>query len=79
MEKLNSNIEAQLNDVIKEHINKRMDEEIEKRVEEFRKDLTRKKDQYLGEVLNGIRMYAENEPGVINFRIIFENVVKVEE
>ena len=71
-------LEAQLNSLIKEYINKRMDEEIEKRVEQFRKDLTYKKDQYLGEVLNGIRTEVEQNVGMINFRIIFENVVKVE-
>ena len=54
-----------------------MDEEIEKRVEQFRKDLISKKDQYLGEVLNGIRTEVEQNVGMINFRIIFENVVKV--
>ena len=70
-------LEAQLNGLIKEYINKRMDEEIEKRVEQFRKDLISKKDQYLGEVLNGIRTEVEQNVGMINFRIIFENVVKV--
>ena len=78
MEKLNPIIEANLTDVIKEHISERIDEEIEKRVEQFRKDLTYKKDQYLGEVLNGIRMYSESNYGEVTFRIIFENVVKME-
>lgn len=78
MKNFDSRLEAQIEDMIEQHISEKMDEEIEKRVEQFRKDLKGKKDQYLGEVLRSIKMYAEHDLGVVNFRIVFENVVKVE-
>ena len=78
MELNNYSLESHISDCVEQVIKERIDEEIEKRVEQFRRELTYKKDQYLGEILSGIRMYTENNLGEITYKVIFENVVKVE-
>ena len=65
---------------IEEIISNRVDEEIEKKVEDFRYDLESRKDNYIAEIMKGIRIYHERDQysNGINYKIIFENVVKVE-
>lgn len=78
MELNDYSLDSHINEYIEQMIKERIDEEIEKRVEQFRKELTYRKDQYIGEILGGIRLYTEQNIGEITYKVIFENVVKVE-
>lgn len=78
MELNNYSLESHINECVEQVIKERIDEEIEKRVEQFRRELTYKKDQYIGEILSGISIYCEKNLGEITYKVIFENVVKVE-
>ena len=62
-----------------EHIIKsRIDAEIDKQVINFREKLESRKDEYLAEIMKGIRVAHETCVGEVNYKIIFENVVKHE-
>ena len=61
-------------------IREKVDEEIDKKVEDFRRELEDRKDNYIAEVMKGIRIYHERETqGLgINYKIIFENVTRLD-
>lgn len=69
---LKNNVEL----IVRQNINKRIDE----KVEEFRKILEDNKDQYIAEVMKGIRIMHSQEPGewTMNYKITFENVTRLE-
>lgn len=69
---LKNNVEL----VVRQNISKRIDE----KVEEFRKELEDNKEQYIAEVMKGIRIMHSQEPGewTMNYKIVFENVTRLE-
>ena len=69
-----------IKNAIKEIVTDKINNELKKKVEEFRDDLELRKDNYIAEVMKGIRITHEREMGGtgINYRIIFENVYKIE-
>ena len=65
---------------VKEIVRAKIDEEIEKKVEQFKRELEDRKDNYIAEVMKGIRIYHERDFGSMgmNYKIIFENITKLE-
>lgn len=65
---------------VKQIVSETIQQEIDKKVEDFRRELEDRKDNYIAEVMKGIRIYHEREmQGMgINYRIIFENVTRLE-
>lgn len=62
--------------LIRENINKRIDE----KVEEFKRELEDNKEQYIAEIMKGIKIIhnRDHEAWGVNYKIIFENVVRME-
>lgn len=60
-------------------ISESVDKEIEDRVIAFHKELTERKDQYIAEVMKGIRIAHEYNPETMNvdYRIMFINRYEV--
>lgn len=73
-------IEQALKDSVEKLIKANITNEIEEEVERFRRKLESRKDQYIAEVMKGIRMYHERDmlSNGMNYKIIFENVVRLE-
>lgn len=65
---------------VKQIVSETIQQEIDKKVENFKRELEDRKDNYIAEVMKGIRIYHEKEmQGMgINYRIIFENVTRLE-
>lgn len=65
---------------VEEIVKAKIQEEIDSKVEEFRKELEHRKENYISEVMKGIRIYHEHNIGSlgVNYRIIFENITKLE-
>lgn len=65
---------------VKEIVRAKIDEEIEKKVEQFKRELEDRKDNYIAEVMKGIRIYHERDFGSmgVNYKILFENVYRTE-
>lgn len=61
-------------------ISERVDKEIEDRTIAFHKELTERKDQYIAEVMKGIRIAHEYDPQTMymDYRIMFINRYAVE-
>lgn len=78
-------MEQDFEDMIKEQVKNvisvRIDIEIERQVEKFRKKLEDRKDDYIAEVLKGIRIYHERDMHYerMNYKITFENIYRLEE
>ena len=73
-------IENIIKQTIKEQISKQIDKEIQEKVEKFANELTCRKDDYIAEVMKGIRIYHERDIGSMNikYKIIFEIKYKIE-
>ena len=73
-------IENVIKQAIKKEISDKIDEEIQQKVKDFTKELLTRKDNYIAEVMKGIRITHERDFGSmgINYRIIFENIYKIE-
>lgn len=73
-------IEQALKNSVETLIKANITNEIEEEVERFRRKLESRKDQYIAEVMKGIRMYHERDmmSNGMNYKIIFENVVRLE-
>jgi len=69
------NIEDMILKEIHTTISERLDKEIEERTKEFYKELTERKDQYIAEVMKGIRLAHEYNPETMymDYRIMFIN------
>lgn len=73
-----------IGDAIKNSVEKivreKIEEEIDKKVKQFKRELEYRKDNYIAEVMKGIRIFHERDFGSlgINYRIIFENITKIE-
>lgn len=65
---------------VEEIVKAKIQEEIDLEVEKFRQKLENRKDNYIAEVMKGIRISHERDFGSmgINYRIIFENITKLE-
>ena len=65
---------------VKQIVRDKIDKEIDEEVEQFRRKLEDRKDDYIAEVMKGIRIYHERDIGSegINYKIIFENVYRLE-
>lgn len=65
---------------VKQIVSESIQQEIDKKVENFKRELEDRKDNYISEVMKGIRIYHEREmQGMgINYRIIFENITRLE-
>lgn len=73
-------IEQALKDSVEKLVSANIQVEIDEKVKKFREELEYRKDKYMAEVMKGIRIYHEREPlsMSMNYKIIFENIVKVE-
>ena len=58
----------------------KVEEEIKQEVEKFVYKLESRKDEFIAEIMKGIRIYHERDNGSLgmNYKIIFENIVKLE-
>lgn len=65
---------------VKQIVSEKIQQEIDKKVESFKRELEDRKDNYISEVMKGIRIYHERDERSlgINYKIIFENVVRLE-
>ena len=65
---------------VKQIVRDKIDKEIDEEVEQFRRKLEDRKDDYIAEVMKGIRIYHERDFGSMgmNYKIIFENITKLE-
>lgn len=73
-------IEEILKKNIKAIISEKIDNEIKQKVENFRIELEDRKDNYIAEVMKGIRIYHERDRDsmAINYKIVFENIYRIE-
>jgi hypothetical protein len=60
---------------IERQISEQLDKEIMERTKEFHKELTSRKDQYIAEIMKGIRIAQEYNPETMcmDYRIMFIN------
>ena len=65
---------------VRQIVSAKIQQEIDKKVEEFKRELEDRKDNYIAEIMKGIRIYHEREMQNMetNYRIIFENVTRLE-
>lgn len=65
---------------VKQIVRDKIDKEIDEEVEQFRRKLEDRKDDYIAEVMKGIRIYHERDFGSmgVNYKILFENVYRTE-
>jgi len=61
-------------------ISEKIQQEIDEKVKDFRYELESRKDDYIAEIMKGIRINHERQAGSmgINYSIIFENIYKLE-
>lgn len=73
-------IERYLKDSLKNIISMNVDEEIYKKVREFERQLIDKRNQYIAEIMKGIQIIHEQDSmsNSMNYKIIFENIVRSE-
>lgn len=73
-------IEFALENSIKQLVNEKISKEIEEKVIQFERQLLDRKDQYIAEVMKGIRILHEKDPNydAMNYKIIFENIQRIE-
>lgn len=65
---------------VRDVIRAKVDEEIDEEVNKFRERLESRRDQYIAEIMKGIRIANEYDPNdyCMNYKITFENVMKIE-
>lgn len=68
---LESCIERYVENMVSVRINK----EIETKVKDYEKELLSRRDEYVAEVMRGIRIEHETNLGEINYRITFVNEI----
>lgn len=68
-------IEQAIRKAVNDIISDRVEKEIENRTEEFHNSLVARKDEYIAEIMKGIRIVHENNPEHMytDYRIIFIN------
>jgi hypothetical protein len=72
-------IEKAIRQSVEKLISEELDKEIEERTKEFHKELTSRKDDYIAEVMKGIRIAQEYNPEsmYMDYRIMFINKYEV--
>ncbi len=65
---------------VKQIVSETIQQAIDEKVEKFKRELEDRKDNYIAEVMRGIRIYHERDMKSegINYRIVFENVYRLE-
>ena len=73
-------IEFRIKESILKHIQEKVENEINQEIEKFKRKLEGRKDDYIAEVMKGIRIYHERDIGSmgVNYKILFENVYRTE-
>ena len=74
------NIEEILKNAVKENIEVKIDQLIEYEINNFTKQLLRRKDDYIAEIMKAIRIVEEREPLTMSnhYIITFENKIFLE-
>lgn len=74
------NIEEKLKNAVKENIEVKIDQLIEDEINDFTKQLLRRKDDYIAEIMKAIRISEEQIAGAMqsHYIITFENKVFLE-
>ncbi len=67
-------LEFALTSSIKQLVDEKISQEIKEKVNQFERQLLDKKDQYIAEVMKGIRILHEKDMNGINYQIIFKNI-----
>ena len=73
-------IEFALKNSVEQLVRINIQTEIEEMVQQFERRLLDRKDNYIAEVMKGIRIIHEKDIGTngVNYKIIFENIQRVE-
>lgn len=73
-------IEKAIKDSLEKLISEKIEQEIAEKIKDFKKELEDRKDQYIAEIMKGIRIIHEREHNSMqmNYKIIFENVFRLE-
>ncbi len=73
-------IKFALKNSIKQLVNEKISDEIKEKVRQFENQLLDRKEQYITEVMKGIRILHEKDPNTdaMNYKIIFENIQRIE-
>ncbi len=71
-------LEVALRDSVKQLVSVNIQNEIDEKVKKFREELEFRKDKYIAEVMKGIRICHERNMNGINYKITFENIVRLE-
>lgn len=73
-------IEFALKNSVEQLVKANIQTEIEEMVQQFERRLLARKDDYIAEVMKGIRIMHEKNPDTnsVNYKIIFENIQRVE-
>lgn len=66
---------------VEEMVSEKIEEEINLEVKNFREKLEYRKDNYIAEVMKGIRIYHQKNPERlgIDYKIVFENIIKLKD
>lgn len=78
---MEEHLEEILKEEVKKYISEKLDQEIEERVDKIYKELTYRKDDYIAEIMKGIRILHEKDMYSLgtNYKITFENKVELVE
>ena len=73
-------LEQKLKDNVEKLVSEKIEQEIAKKVNVFKRELEDNKERYIAEVMKGIKISHSREPNTLcmNYRIIFENVCRIE-
>lgn len=74
------NLEEVIKKEVKTIVSDKIQEEIDEEVLKFRNKLIQRKDDYISEVMKGIRIFHERDINSLgmNYRVIFENIYRIE-
>lgn len=74
------NLEEVIKKEVKTIVSDKIQEEIDEEVLKFRNKLMQRKDDYIAEVMKGIRIFHERDINSLgmNYRVIFENIYRIE-
>lgn len=73
-------LEQILKDSVQKLVSEKIEQEIAKKVDTFKRELEDNKDRYIAEVMKGIKISHSREPNTMcmNYKIVFENVCRIE-
>ena len=78
---MENNIEEILKKEVQKNIEVKIDKLIEDEINDFTRKLLMRKDDYIAEIMRGIRILHEQDHfnNYVNYKIIFENIVYLKE